>query len=85
MNPTTVGSVTIIVPSVERVVIVFPATLDSAVVMVGDVLVAVHHPVRELAFEYNNDSRHSVEMRRDVPVHGKAGLMASEYSATGGV
>jgi hypothetical protein len=41
MNPRTVGSMPIVVPGLERVIVVFPATLDSAVVTVGDVLVAV--------------------------------------------
>ena len=32
MNPSTVGSMGIVVPGLEKVVVVFPATLDSAVV-----------------------------------------------------
>jgi len=58
MNPSMVGSMMIVVPGVERVVIVFPAMLDGAEVPVGDVLrvVAVHRPVREWASERHDDS-----------------------------
>ena len=46
MDPSTVGSMTIKVPGLERLVVVFPSTLYSAVVTVDDVLIAVHHAVQ---------------------------------------
>ena len=48
-NPSAVRSMAIIVPGLERVVVVFPATLDS------DVLVAVYHAVQEWAFEHHRE------------------------------
>jgi len=51
MDPGTVGSMTIRVPGLERLVVVFPATLDSTVVTVDDVLIAVHRAVRASAME----------------------------------
>jgi len=39
--------VTIVVPGVEGVVVVFPATLDSAVVTIGGMLVAVYRTAQE--------------------------------------
>jgi len=42
MDPSTVGSMTIKVPGLERLVVVFPSTLGNAVVTVDDVLIAVH-------------------------------------------
>ena len=42
MSPSMIGSMTIVVPGVERAVVVFPATLESAVVTVDDVLFTVH-------------------------------------------
>jgi len=51
MNPSTVGSMTIIVPGFERVVVVFPATPDD-VVKVGDVLVAVYCAMQESDMEH---------------------------------
>ena len=54
MNVSTVWFMTIVVSSVERVVIVFPATLDSALVTVGDV--DVRCPVQEWVFESHDDS-----------------------------
>ena len=55
MNPSLVGSMPIVVPGLDRVVVVFPATLDSAVVTVGDVLVAVYRAVQESAFERHGE------------------------------
>jgi len=40
ITPSTVGPMTIVVPGVERVVVVFPATLNSEVVRVGDLIVS---------------------------------------------
>ena len=51
MNPSTVGSMTIRVPGWERPVVVFPTTLDTAVVTVDDVLIAVHRAVQASAME----------------------------------
>jgi hypothetical protein len=46
MDPSTVGSMTIRVPGLERLVVVFPATLESTVITVDDVLIAVHRAHR---------------------------------------
>ena len=54
MNPSTEGSMMIVVPGVERGVIVFPATLDSAVVTVGDVILAVHRVIRGWVVEHHD-------------------------------
>jgi len=54
----------IVVPCVEIVVIVFPATFDSAVVTIGDVLIAVHRPAREWAFVIRGEARPRRERRR---------------------
>jgi hypothetical protein len=51
MDPSTVGSMTIRVPGLERLVVVFPATLESTVVTVDDVLIAVHRAVQAMAME----------------------------------
>jgi hypothetical protein len=45
---------TIRVPGLERLVVVFPATLDSAVVTVDDVLIAVHRAVQASAIELHS-------------------------------
>jgi len=42
---------TIRVPGLERLGVGFPATLDSAVVTVDDVLIAVHRAVQAMAME----------------------------------
>ena len=57
MNPSTVGSMTIRVPGLERLVVVFPATLDSRVVTVGDVLDAVYRAVQTPAIEHRERGR----------------------------
>ncbi|KIM38665.1 hypothetical protein M413DRAFT_447632 [Hebeloma cylindrosporum] len=49
MDPSTVGSMTIMVPGLERFVVVFPATSDSDIVTVDDVLIAVHRAVQASA------------------------------------
>ena len=51
MNPSTVGSMAIVVPGLNMVIVVFPATLDSAVVTVGDVPVALYRAVQESVIE----------------------------------
>jgi len=64
MNPSAVGSMTISVPGLERVVVVFPAALDGCVVTVGDVLDAVYRAVRVSVIEQNEDI---VEGQRNTP------------------
>ena len=75
MNPSTVGSMTIVVPGLGRVIVVFPATSDSGVVTVGDVLVAVYRTVQESSIEHHGElaSKHSVE-GRDLPASHQADL-----------
>jgi hypothetical protein len=83
MNPSTVGSMTIVVPGLERVVVVFPATLDSDVVTVGDVLVAVYHAVQESAIERHGEFgvKRGVE-GRSFPASGPADLTANTYTSS---
>ena len=52
---TRVRSMKIVVPGLEGVVVVFPTTLDSAVVTVGDVIVAVHRAVQQSAFKHHRE------------------------------
>ena len=47
MNPITVGSMIIVVPGVERVVIAIPARFNGVVVATGDVLVAAYYAAQE--------------------------------------
>ena len=65
---------TIVVPGLERVIVVFPATLDSDVVTVGDVLVAVYSAVQELAAgrHIESASKRGIEGRRDWPTSRQA-------------
>jgi hypothetical protein len=51
MNPSAVGSKTIRMLGLERLVVVFPAILESAVVTVDDVLITVHRAVQASAME----------------------------------
>ena len=55
MDPNTVGSMTIKVPGLERLVVVFPATLDNAVVTVDDVLIAMHRAVQASVMELHSE------------------------------
>ncbi|KIM38658.1 hypothetical protein M413DRAFT_447629 [Hebeloma cylindrosporum] len=55
MSPSTIGSMTIVVPGLQRVVVVFPSTSDSDVVTVGDVLVTVYRAMQESAFEHHRE------------------------------
>jgi len=84
MNPSTVGSMPIVVPGLERVVVAFPATLDSAVVTVCDVLVAVYRAVQESAFERHGEfgAERASEGRRSFPASGQADLTANAYTPT---
>ena len=45
------GSMAIFVPGVKRVVVVFPGTLGSEIVRVGDMIVSVYGIVWELVVE----------------------------------
>ena len=54
MDPSTVGSMTIRVPGLQRLVVVFPATLNSAFVTVNDVLIAVHRAVQASDIELHS-------------------------------
>jgi hypothetical protein len=76
MNPSTVRPMVIVVPGLERVVVVFPTTLDSEVVTVGDVLVAVYHAVQESAIEYHGEFgvKRAIEGRRTFVAWGQAAL-----------
>ena len=85
MNPSTVGSITIVVPGVERAAVVFPATLDSTVVMVGDVLLAVHRPMRGWVVERHDEFGvgYCVEGRRNDRNQGQGERTGNGYSANG--
>jgi len=82
MNPSTVGSMTIVVPGVERAVVVFPATFDSAVVTVGDVLLAVHCAMRGRVVEQHDEFgvERRVEGRRDDPSRGQGERTGNGYN-----
>jgi len=81
MNPSTVGSMTIRVPGLERVVVVFPATLDSRVVTVGDVLDAVHHAVQTSAIEHRERAAQRQNNWRGSGQGDMARWVAEEYVA----
>jgi len=81
MNPSTVGSMTIRVPGLERVVVVFPATLDSRVVTVGDVLDAVYRAVQTSVIEHRE---RAAQGQNNWPGSGQVDLarwVAEEYVA----
>jgi hypothetical protein len=79
MNPSTVGSLTIVVPGLGRVIVVFPATLDSGVVTVGDVFMAVYRAVKESAIARceEGSAERGVEERRGWPASHQAELTAT--------
>jgi len=54
-NPSTVGSLTIIVPGLGRVIVAFPDTSDSGLVTVGDMLFAVSRVVQESSIEHHGE------------------------------
>jgi hypothetical protein len=62
------------VPSFERVVVTFPATLDGAVVTVGNMIFAVYRAAQESAFEHHEDfsAKRAIEGRRKFPASGQA-------------
>ena len=82
MNPSMVGSMTIVVPGLERVIVAFPATLDSDVVIVCDVLVAVYRAMQESAFEHRGGfgAKRGIEGRRNLLASAQADLMANTYT-----
>jgi len=82
MNPNTVGFMAIVVPGLERIVVVFPATLDSAVVTVGDVLVAVYRAVQESSIEQHGEFgvKNGIEGRKSFSAPGRADLTANVYT-----
>ena len=59
-----------------------PATLDSAVVTVGDVLIAVYRSVQESAVERHGEfgAEPTIEGRRQFPVSGQTDLKANVYT-----
>ena len=73
---------TIFVPGLERVVVAFPATLDSDVVTVGDVLVALYRAMQESAIEHHGrfGVKRSVEGRRNFRASGQADLTENTYT-----
>jgi len=81
MDPSTVGSMAIVVPGLERVIVVFPATLDSDVVTVGDVIVAVYRAVQESAIEHHSEfgMKRGVE-GRSFPASGRVELTANTHT-----
>jgi len=81
MNPSTKGSMMIVVPGVERGVIVFPATLDSAVVTVGDVILAVHRVIRGWVVEHHDGFgvECGVEGRRKDPSRGQGEITGKGF------
>ena len=68
---------TIVVPGLGKVIIVFPATPDGSVVTVGDVLVAVYL-VQESSIEHHGElaARSGVEERKNIPVSYQVELKA---------
>ena len=66
----------------ERVVVVFPPTLDTAVVTAGNVLVAVYRGVQESAFEPHGEFgvKCAIKRRRSFAASGQADLMANAYT-----
>ena len=67
MNPSTVGSMTIVVPGLGRAIVVLPATSDNNVVTVSDVLVAVYRAVQESSIEHHGEfgAKRGAEDRKD--------------------
>ena len=65
----------------ERVVVVFPATLDTAVVTAGNMPVAVYRGVQESAFETHREfgAKRAIK-RRKFAASGQADLMANAYA-----
>jgi hypothetical protein len=83
-NPSAVGSMAIVVPGLERIVVVFPATLNSTVVTVCEVLVAVYQAVQESAFEHHAEfgTKRTIERRKNFPALGQADLTANTHAPT---
>jgi len=76
MKPSTVGSMTIVVPGLGRAIVVFPATSDSGVVTISDVLVAVYRAVQESSIEQHGayGAKGGAEERKDFSAWRQADL-----------
>ena len=76
MNPSTVGSMTVVLPGLGRPIIVLPATSDSDVVTVSDVLVAVYRAVQESSIEHHGEfgAKRGAEDRKDFSASRQADL-----------
>jgi len=74
MNPSTVGSMAVVVPGLGRLIVVFPALLDSSVVTVGDVLVAVYRAVEQSGIEHHGkvSARPGADGRKGWSASGQA-------------
>ena len=55
MSRSTVGSMTIVLPGLGKVIVVFPATPVSGVVTIGDMLVAVYLVIHESCIEHHGE------------------------------
>jgi len=76
---------TIVVPGVERAVVVFPATLESAVVTVDDVLFTVHRVNRGSVVGRHDEFgvERGVEGRRHNPSGRRGKITANWYNTNG--
>jgi hypothetical protein len=79
MNPSTVGSMAVVVPGLGRLIVVFPAMLDSGVITVGDVLVAVYRAVQESDIEHHGrvGAKRGADGRKDWSASRQAELKAN--------
>ena len=79
MNPSTVGSMAVAVPGLGRLIVVFPAILDSGVVTVGDVLVAVYRAVQKSGIDHHGKvgAKRGADGRKDWSASRQAELKAN--------
>lgn len=79
MNPSTVGSMTIVVPSFERVVVIFPATLDGAAVTE---LICVYRAVEKSAFQHHREFgvKRAIEGIKNFPTSGQSDSKVNAYT-----
>ena len=84
MNPSTVGSMAVVVPGLGRLIVVFPAKLDSGVVTVGDVLVAVYRAVQESGIDHHGKvgAKHGADGRKEWSASRQAELKANTNTNT---
>jgi hypothetical protein len=84
MNPSTVGSMAVVVPGLGRLIVVFPAVLDSDVVTVGDVFVAVYRAVQESDIEHHGNvgTKRGADGRKDWSASRQAELKANANTNT---